>query len=595
MTRPTSVPMRPYSTPAPALRGWLILATAGVLMAAFAPIAGAESYCNITQVKVEPLANAVQITVLADGLLRWQWEGGDDYSPRQLISVRFPGARLKLDEHYIDVDAPPVSTIVLFQPQNADNGIGIVMEVNLSQRSRFKGTGSTDERSFTLSVDAPLRQEGSDAAKATGGKAQQEEFLSVNVNNGLVSLHALRSDIHKTVAEVARQTGLNITLDDAVSHKVNINLRDMPALDVIKAIAAGYGLALSVEDDVYMLSEGVPRDLTTYNRSATASFPMRYLRAEDAKELLPTFLTKYVQSNEEQNAVVATAPAQMLEKIQKDLKSVDVPPPMIMVEVVAVELTNTGGNGRDLSWLYRSNEQQFGSDSATGKVNFEDADAGSLTRTVANTSKLKATLQALTSKGCARIRSNPRVAAVNGKTAEIFIGQDRFILVEYNLNGQQQQRIEGVPVGVRLNVRPWTGGNGEITTRVDVDVSNISEIDPDTRLPLLSKRQASSTVRTKDGETIVIGGLRLRQKETTGRKIPVLGDIPVIGPLFRGETATNVDRELVIFVTPRILSVDGEIFDPGQDELRHRLLEPGDTGYEATPAVAPTQPTATTP
>lgn len=592
MTRPAPVHRTAHYTQA--LARWTA-AVAAVLIATLTSVACAESYCNITEVKVEPLANAVQITVMADGLLRWRWEGGDDDVPRQIISVRFTNARLKLDEHYIDVDSPPVSTVVLYQPQNADNGIGIVMEVNLTERSRFKGTGSTDERSFTLSIDAPLRQEGTDTARAGGARSKQEEFLSVNVNNGLVSLRALRADIHKTIAEVARQTGLNITLDDAISHKVNINLRDMPPLDVIKAIAAGYGLALSVEDDVYMLSEGVPRDLTTYNRSATSSFPMRYLRAEDAKELLPTFLTKYVQSNEEQNAVVATAPAQMLDKIQKDLKSVDVPPPMIMVEVVAVELTNNGADNRDLSWLYRSNEQQFGTDSATGKVNFEDAEPGYLTRTVANTSKLRATLQALTTTGRARIRSNPRVAAVNGKSAEIFIGQDRFILVEYNLNGQQQQRIEGVPVGVRLNVRPWTGGNGEITTRVDVDVSNISEIDPDTRLPLLSKRQASSTVRTKDGETIVIGGLRLRQKESTTRKIPVLGDIPVIGSLFRGQTETNVDRELVIFVTPRILSVDGEIFDPGQDELRHRLLEPGDTGYQPTPATPTAEPAPVTP
>ena len=592
MTRPVSV--RIPARHASALRSWMVAATVAALVAAFASVVAAESYCNITEVKVEPLTNAVQITVCADGLLRWEWRGGDDDVPRQLITVRFRNARLKLDEHFIDVDTPPVSTIVLYQPQDADNGIGVVMEVNLTQRSRFKGTGSTDERSFTLTIDAPLRQEGSDTAKSAGAKGKQDEFLSVNVNNGLVSVRALRADIHRTVAEVARQTGLNITIDDAVSHKVNINLRDMPPLDVIKAIAAGYGLALSVEGDVYMLSDGVPRDLTTYNRSATSSFPMRYLRAEDAKELLPTFLTKYVQSNEEQNAVVATAPAQMLEKIQKDLKSVDVPPPLIMVEVVAVELTNTKSDNSDLSWLYRSDEQQFGTDTATGKVNFEDADPGYLTRTVANTSKLKATLQALTAAGRARIRSNPRIAAVNGKSAEIFIGQDRFILVEYYLNGQQQQRVEGVPVGVRLEVRPWTGGNGEITTRVDVEVSNISEIDPDTRLPLLSKRQATTTVRTKDGETIVIGGLRLRQKETTTRKIPLLGDVPLIGSLFSGESETNVDRELVVFVTPRILSVDGELRDAAQDELRHRLLEPGDIGYECPPAAA-SCPAPTTP
>ena len=67
------------------------------------------------------------------------------------------------------------------------------------------------------------------------------------------------------------------------------------------------GLALSSVGNVYMLSEGVPADLSTYLRSGTASFPMRYLKASDARSLLPTFLFKYVHDNPEQNAMVVTA------------------------------------------------------------------------------------------------------------------------------------------------------------------------------------------------------------------------------------------------------------------------------------------------
>lgn len=547
--------------------------------------AWAEAFCYITEVKHEAVSNAIQVTIKADGILKGSWsDEGEFGGKRQLIRVRFDNARLKLDEHYFDVDEPPVSTIILFVPQNATDGTGVVMEVHLSERSTFKGVASTDERSFVLTVNAPLRAESTGKGKKDGkGKGKdEEEFLSIDVTDGLVTIRALRADIHEVVAEVARQTGINITLDDAIAHKVNINLKSKPPLDVIRAIAAGYGLALSTEGDVHMVSEGVPRDLTTYNRSGTASFPMRYLRAEDAKELLPTFLTKYIHFNEEQNAVVATAPNQMLEKIQRDLQSVDLPPPLIMVEVVAVELTHTGDYDRDIGWLYNTHDRAFGTDSTTGAVTYEDTVAGGLTGgVIANTANLTVALKALVSKGKAKIRSNPRIAALNGKSADIFIGQDRFILVEYQSGGTQQERIEAVPVGVRLSVVPWTGGNGEITTRVSVDVSNISEVDPATGLPLLSSRRAFSTIRTRDGETIVIGGLRQRQREVTRRKIRILGDLPIIGPLFQSKSVTNVDTELVIFVTPRILSTDGQLLDETQAELRSRLLEPGDCGYEA--------------
>ncbi len=540
----------------------------------------AEAYCYITEVNCSAVSNAVQIEVKSDGILRWDWTWGDDQGKRDLISVTFTNARLKLDQHYLDVDTPPVGTVMFYTPQDAPQGIGVVMEVTLSERSNFKGRSSTDERTFVLTVDAPLRSDNGEAKSKGEGKDATDEVLSVDVRDDLVTVRALRADIHRVVAEIARQAGLNITVDDAVTHKVNANLTRMAPLDAIRAIAAGYGLALSSKGDVTMLSEGVPRDLTTYNRSGTASFPVRYLRAEDAKELLPSFLVKYVQSNEEQNAVVATAPDQMLAKIGSDLKSVDLPPPLIMVEVVAVELTGTGDYERDITALYTSHHERLGVSSATGVLQYEDTVAGGLTGgVIANTAKLTGTLIALQTEGKARIQSNPRVAAVNGKPAEIFIGQDRFILVQYQSSGTTQERIDAVPVGVNLEVRPWTGGNGEITTYVRVTVSNISEVDPATGLPLLSTREATSTVRTRDGETIVIGGLRQTQQETTRRRIPILSDIPILGALFEGQTTSSVESELVIFVTPRIISVDGEILDTSQEEIRQRLLEPGDCGY----------------
>jgi general secretion pathway protein D len=315
---------------------------------------------------------------------------------------------------------------------------------------------------------------------------------------------------------------------------------------------------------------------------------MRYLRAEDAKELLPAFLTKYVHFNAEQNAVVATAPDQMLEKIRRDLKSVDLPPPLIMVDVLAVELSSDGSYERDFSWLYRTHDKIFGTDSRTGDVGYTGTGAGGITGgVIANSAQLKTTLRALEMSGKAKIRSSPRIAAVNGKEASIFIGQDRFILVNYQAGGVIQERIETVPVGVSLNIQPWTGGNGEITTTVQIEVSNISSIDPSTGLPLLSSRKASSTVRTFDGETIVIGGLRQKQKEVVNRKIPLLGDIPIIGQLFRSKSESNVDTELVIFVTPRLLppekAADGLL---GDGDSQH-LLEPDDLGYQAPLAPLP--------
>jgi type II secretory pathway component GspD/PulD (secretin) len=397
--------------------------------------------------------------------------------------------------------------------------------------------------------------------------------------------------LHELVAEIARLGNLGVAVDDAVQRKVSLNMQGRQPLAVIKSIAVGYGLALSNVGEVYMLSEGVPTDLPTYRRSATASFPTRYLKAKDAASLLPTFLFKYLHDNPEQNAVVVTAPSQMLDKIRGDLVAIDVPPPMIMVECCVVELTNTSDLDTQFRWLYQDQEVEFGANNATGDLLYHDLDVlDGLVSAIAPARILQVWLKALQTQGKAEVSAHPSMAAVNGKTAEIFIGSQRFIKVSYNRNGQLQERIDTVPVGIRLNVRPWTGGNKEITTNLKIEVSNIVELDPQTGVPRLGSRTASSTVRTADGDVIVIGGLTQRQQETTRRRIPILGDLPLVGPLFRSTAKGSTNSELVILIRPRLLDENGRL--PAQEEevIRKRFL----TG-DQQPGPAPTPGPAETP
>jgi type II secretory pathway component GspD/PulD (secretin) len=404
-------------------------------------------------------------------------------------------------------------------------------------------------------------------------------------------VRATNADIHQVIGEVARQAGINAAVDDAVKHKVSLRLSGLEPLAVLRGIASGYGLALSADGDVTMISEGVPRDMATYNRSETASFPMRYLRAGEAQSLLPTFLFSYLHANLEQNAVVVTAPSQMLEKIENDLQRVDVAPPLIMIEVLAVELTNTQDLTAGVRWRYAGTSDIVGTDPRTGSVeyrtvgpeDFRDANGNP----VARTRDLGITLDALLAKGQARIRANPRMSASNGQEAELFIGAQRFIKVNFLQYGQQQERIQSVPVGVKLAVTPWTGGNREITTHLVAEVSNIVEIDAATGLPLLSTRRAESTVRAADSETIFIGGLTQEQEEMRKKKIPLLGDLPIFGSLFRHNTKTSVTTELVLLVTPRLLTETGRLPDAEQEKaIREKFLEAGDPG---APAPQPTE------
>jgi len=562
------------------------------------PATWAQVYCNVDKVEAKPLTNGVQITVHADGILQWRPPDNDwgkfygESGKVSELTVRFPQARSKLDDNFIDVSVPPVSYVQVSVPQNAQLGIGLEMRVVLSEPARFEQNTSPDQQTWMVTflsertVDRSALPGG-----AKGGESTSEGVLEVKCENGLVSVRCTNADIHRVVGEVAHRGGVNAAVDDAVQHKVSLRLSGLKPIDVLKSIAAGYGLALSTDEkgDV-MISEGVPRDMATYNRSGTASFPMKYLRAAEAQSLLPTFLFSYLHANMEQNAIVVTAPTQMLKKIESDLRQIDIPPPLIMVEVLAVELTNTKNLTAGLNWNYQGTSDIVGTDPRTGSVEYRIIGPDDFPAGVARTRDLGVRLDALVDKGLAKIRANPRMAAANGHEAQIFIGAMRFIKVTFLQWGQQQERIQSVPVGVRLTVTPWTGGNREITTHVIAEVSNIVEVDATTGLPLLSTRRAESTVRAGDGETIVIGGLTQRQQETRRKKIPILGDIPILGNLFRYNTTSDINSELVLLITPRVLTENGQLPDAAAEKaIRDKFLEPGDFGAAQTPA-APAGP-----
>jgi len=540
-----------------------------------------EAYCYITEVKTTVMSNGIQIKVKADGILTldretdYRWERGRWVTD---ATFRFPDARLAPDcKRLYDIDEDPVSTIVLGVAPDAVDGKGVEMTVTLTERCRVKAEPGENRQSYLITVY------GQRTVERIAGEKEAAEIeegeIEVTQVEGLISVRAVKADIHKVVGQIARKGQVNVAVDDAVQHEVSMNVQELEPLEVLRGIAAGYGLALSAVGDVYMLSEGVPADLPTYRRSGTASFPISYLKAGDARSLLPTFLFKYLHGNPEQNAVVVTAPSQMLAKIEQDLQAVDIPPPMIQVECAVIELTDSSDLDRQFRWRYDSARYGAGTDSYTGEVDFEHGDTAGLATAVAPTAELQAWLSALVTKGRAQVRSHPSTAAVNGKSASIFVGSERYIRVIYSQYGQQQERIEVVPVGVRLTVRPWTGGTPEITTEIEVEVSNIVQLDPETGVPRLRSRSAETTLRTRAGETIIIGGLTQRQQEKTYRRIPLLGSLPLIGPLFRSRTEHTSTTELVILIRPRLLDESGHLPAQEDEQLRRRFLQPGDLGY----------------
>jgi type II secretory pathway component GspD/PulD (secretin) len=563
----------------PRLLGLLPALTLALLCPA--PPAQARVYCNITEIEAKQLRNGIQITVKADGILNIDWgKFSWDQGTTSRFEMPFENARNETGKSFIDVSKFPVSHLELTTPQGAEEGIGVLMAIVMVERSPVNWSRSSDRQSYIITVQSSRTLEGAEAPEEAKKEAEAEKELTVEVANGRASVTAVKADIHEVLAKIAQQSGANLAVDDAVKAEVNLHLSNLPLPDLLRAIASAYGLALGEVNGVYMFSRGVPQDLAAYRLSATGSFPLRYTRAKDASGLLPTFLYSYLHVNEEQNAVVVTAPKQMLDKIQADLQAVDIAPPQILIEALAVEFTDTG-EFDEVTRMFRGDvtgrtDLDYGipeywgtTDSRSGEISY--ASIGQLPY------DFEARIRALETAQRAHIRAAPRMAVINGHPADIFIGVRRFIKVQYLMYGQTTEKIQGVDVGVKLRVTPLTGGGSEITLTIDpssTEVSNISELDPQTGLPVLSTRQTGTTVRVKDGETVMIGGLTQQQNEDRVTKIPLLGDLPIIGGLFRSRGRGTVNSDLLVFITPHLLTPEGRLADAAQEEQSRARFAP---------------------
>lgn len=528
----------------------------------------AITYANITEITAVTLKNAVQITIKADGFLEWGSGGGESSGSGCEIQVSLPGARSTVP-NFIDVSKFPVSYIQVSVPQDAKDGVGVTVAIKLFESASFQVTRSAEGQSLIVTVKSKRTLDEIDRSAKTNAGDQKTEF-ECTCKDGLISLHVLKADMLKVLGKIAKASGLNIAVDDAVAkHVVSLSLGNTPAESVLQSIASAYGLALTKRDDVYMVSEGVPTDLATYRMSGTESFPMQYVRAQTASGLLPTFLYSYLHVNNEQNALVVSAPTQMLEKIKTDLKKVDIAPPQIMIEAVVIESSAVNDLSLSLGLTGNNAHSTTSLDTATGAVSYTTI--GKLP------ADFKARVSALVSEHKAKVDARPRMSVINGQTADIFIGAQRFIRVQSpSYTGINNEYIQSVDVGTSISITPWTGGNGEITACISPEVSNVVELERATGLPTVASRKASTTVRVKDGETVVIGGLTQKQDYVTNRRIPLLSDIPLIGQLFRSKSNNSTKSDLVILITPRILADGGHLANQAEEtKLKERLMGSG--------------------
>jgi general secretion pathway protein D len=249
------------------------------------------------------------------------------------------------------------------------------------------------------------------------------------------------------------------------------------------------------------------------------------------------------------NAIILKGPPERIAWLKAQIAKIDVPVDSVVLETIFVELTETGARNVGLDFN-NSNNQLAVATFQTGAYIPPGTWGGGDQLASAS---LQAAISAQVTKGNGRIVSKPRISAQSGSSAKIITGDALPILTSITLSGVNgvSQQVQYVNVGVTLQIAPRVSSDGFVSSHVFCVVSSVTGFSQG--YPTISQREAETSATVRDGETFVIGGLTQENELSSTEKIPGLGDVPVLGELFRMRRGTRSKTDLYIVVTPRIV------------------------------------------
>ncbi len=266
--------------------------------------------------------------------------------------------------------------------------------------------------------------------------------------------------------------------------------------------------------------------------------------------------------------VISTSPRYMT-SVLEIVKELDASPPQVMIQVLLAEVTI---DGRD-EWGMDFQVGPFGGEG----YQISSAAAGSGVTTAIGVPNLAVTsadfgvlIRALESQGKLEVLSNPQVMVNNNQPAEIKVVDEIGVASETERsNNGLISGVDRIDAGIILNVTPSISADGfvrmEIKPEISALTSRTTQINADQTSPIITRRTIDTVVTVKDGQSVVIGGLIQTSEETRRTKVPILGDIPILGLPFNSTEDETRKTELMVILTPRVI--------PGQSEDQDKLIK----------------------
>lgn len=532
-------------------RAGLLSALAAVLLLAAVPAFGA----TVKSIQLKDAGAGTQVIVEADAPVNYH-----DFtleSPDRIV-LDCPGTTLAFTERtWAGRDNSPVKSVRATEMGwGKDTGSRIV--VDLAQPASY-GVSAVGNN-VIVAVEAPQQ--------VTPEPARNSQASPSDVtDNRRMSLDVQGAEVETVLRSLSEFSGKNIVASKEVNGKVTLRLRNVPwrhALDIVLK-AQGLGMVENGQTIVISTLETLRKEeleRRTAERAQeellplmTRIIPVSYANAGEMAKTVEKTLTKrgHIEIDARTNSLLVTDIDERLDQAEGMVRSLDTRTPQVEIVARLVDVDHSVTRSLGINWSVQN--MDLGEAGATEGVSITPGDVTTPAATVKfgtvkGFGSIDATLTALESKNQANIISNPRITTVNNREASVVVGQQIPLIVQ-DFAGNAVTQL--TTIGIKLNVTPHINVGNKITMDVHPEVSDLSSQATVAGGIIINTTMADTRVMVNDGETAVIGGLIRSNENDNERGVPILMDIPLVGHLFKSTTKVRQKRELLIFLTPKIL------------------------------------------
>tara|TARA_R110002051_G_scaffold2660_1_gene14287 strand:+ start:29476 stop:31488 length:2013 start_codon:yes stop_codon:yes gene_type:complete len=456
----------------------------------------------------------------------------------------------------VDVDFENVSIASIIKD------IGFDLSINMFTSSPLESAGNATVKANNITYDVLLTrvlENTKFSFKKTNGIYYFGDDTQVSLSNSVIiplqhrSIEIMNSPI---------QSNRNSSFGDSQGFNQNIGNQNFNNNSNFNQGNQGFNNGLNQNNNSRNGSSG--------NRGTFQDFSNQ---SDAILSLIPKKITEGldITTDVEQNAFLVNGNAQKIEAFKKFLKTIDKPIPVILIEVMIIEVSNSNsfttgielGLGEspstDQGTVFPNADLTLGASSINkiigGFNGFGSLNVGKVTP------NFYARIQALETNGNLKIRSTPKLSTLNGHQASLSRGErSYFAVTQRNTIGTQNPIIADVknyfPIDADLSIsiRPLVSGDGNITLSINVLQSSFNgeRIDPEAP-PGMDSREFTSIIRVKDKDVVILGGIEESSKNNSGSGVPFLARIPIIKYLFSKRTRTASKSKLSILIKPTII------------------------------------------